>query len=98
MKTDDEKKENRVKDFLSEGANLNTALLTIVMLLSCWTLNRVSVLSETMAAASVTAADQKTEILDLKLRMLAVEAKVQANSLDIVRLQKDTVTTTTTTR
>ncbi len=66
--------------------NLNTVLLTLILGLSGWTLNRVASLGEQMSAVNERDTSRVREILEIRTRLTTVEAQLQANSLAIARM------------
>lgn len=67
--------------------NLNTVLLTIVLALAGWTLNKVNGLGEQVVLATERNVVQASAILDIRSRMTTAEATIQANQLAIARMQ-----------
>lgn len=68
--------------------NLNTVLLTIVLALGGWTLNRTAALSEQMSAASERDSALATTMTDIRARLVLAETQIQDIRLEIAAIKK----------
>lgn len=68
--------------------NLNSILLTVVLLLSGWTLSEVSQQGKDAAADREKLAANSREIADLRSRMLSAEVAIVNAQINLARLQR----------
>lgn len=72
----------------SKFLNINTAFLAILIALSGWTLNKVSILSEQMSTLTESKANMTREILALQVRLTTAEVNIRANEIALARMSK----------
>ena len=63
--------------------NLNTIFLAILVALSGWTLNKVSVLGEQMSVVTERHSTYSRELLELRARVATIELRIQEIRLEI---------------